>query len=166
MARASTREEFIEKAKKIHGSKYDYSSVVYKGNKIHVEIICPEHGPFWQRPDSHVVRGQGCPFCGLEKQKSLFHGVGINDVLCERNSPAYTHWAGILKRCYPTDSDKKPEGSKAMKDVKFVKNGRPLAISSTGLNIITSKAIKLIKIFCSKEIKFTALSPVFLFRQE
>lgn len=107
MARASTREEFIEKAKKIHGSKYDYSNVVYKGNKIHVEIICPEHGPFWQRPDSHVVRGQGCPFCGLEKQKSLFHGVGINDVLCERNSPAYTHWAGILKRCYPTDSDKK-----------------------------------------------------------
>lgn len=68
MARASTREEFIEKAKKIHGSKYDYSNVVYKGNKIHVEIICPEHGPFWQRPDSHVVRGQGCPFCGLEKK--------------------------------------------------------------------------------------------------
>lgn len=107
MPKIATKEKFVEKARKLHGDRYDYSKVVYKGNKIHVEIICPEHGVFWQRPDSHAARGQGCPFCALEKQKRLYHGVGINDVLCDGNSTAYLHWAGILKRCYPTDADKK-----------------------------------------------------------
>ena len=35
-----TTPEFIEKAKVIHGNKYDYSKVDYKGNAKNVEIIC------------------------------------------------------------------------------------------------------------------------------
>ena len=40
----SNTEEFIKKAKKVHGDKYDYSKVNYIGSKIEVTIICPEHG--------------------------------------------------------------------------------------------------------------------------
>ena len=35
---------FIEKAKKVHGDKYDYSKVDYKTNKVKVCVICPKPG--------------------------------------------------------------------------------------------------------------------------
>ena len=58
-------ERFIEKAKKVHGNKYDYSKVDYKSRREKVCIICKEdgHGEFYQAPRDHV-RGQGCPKCG------------------------------------------------------------------------------------------------------
>ena len=64
-----TTDEFIERARKIHINKYDYSKVEYINSKTKVCIICPEHGEFWQTPDKHLY-GQGCPICGNDKQKS------------------------------------------------------------------------------------------------
>ena len=67
-------EEFIEKAQKIHGDKYDYSKVKYEYNKTKVCIICPKHGEFWQKPNSHL-NGQGCPKCKsshMEREIRLF----------------------------------------------------------------------------------------------
>ena len=57
-----TKEEFIQKAKSVHGDKYDYSKVEYMGCKTKVCIICPEHGEFWQRPDVHL-KEFGCGKC-------------------------------------------------------------------------------------------------------
>ena len=59
-----TQEEFIEKAKSVHGDKYDYSKVEYINTKAKICIICPEHGEFWQEAASHL-RGVGCPECGF-----------------------------------------------------------------------------------------------------
>ena len=56
-------EDFIEKAKKVHGNKYDYSKVKYVNNKTNVCIVCPTHGEFYQTPKKHLV-GHGCPKCG------------------------------------------------------------------------------------------------------
>lgn len=56
------KERFVEKAKKIHNNKYDYSKVDYVNCKIKVCIVCPEHGEFWQTPDNHL-QGRGCPVC-------------------------------------------------------------------------------------------------------
>lgn len=53
---------FKEKAKKVHGDKYDYTNVNYVKNNIKVCIICNEHGEFWQNPNNHL-QGQGCPKC-------------------------------------------------------------------------------------------------------
>ena len=66
----STTEEFIEKAKKIHGDKYDYSKVKYINNHIKVEIKCKEHGIFFQRPNGHL-RGSECIKCGLNKISNI-----------------------------------------------------------------------------------------------
>lgn len=55
-------EQFIEKAKKVHGDKYDYSKVDYVNPKTKVCIICSEHGEFWQKPYNHL-NGQGCSKC-------------------------------------------------------------------------------------------------------
>ncbi len=57
-----TTEEFIQKAKAIHGDKYDYSKVEYVRAHVKVCIICPDHGEFWQDAASHL-RGSGCPKC-------------------------------------------------------------------------------------------------------
>ena len=63
MSQRSTKENFIEKAREIHGNKYDYSKVEYKNNRTKVCIICPEHGEFWQTPRNHISQRQGCPKC-------------------------------------------------------------------------------------------------------
>lgn len=60
--RKLTTEEFIEKAKKLHRGKYDYSQAEYINAKTKVCIVCPEHGEFWQAPDKHL-HGHGCPMC-------------------------------------------------------------------------------------------------------
>jgi very-short-patch-repair endonuclease len=60
---------FINKSKNIHGDKYDYSLVVYKDKITNVKIICPEHGIFEQRPDTHL-RGSGCKKCFIKKISS------------------------------------------------------------------------------------------------
>ena len=64
----SNTEEFIKKAKEIHGDRYDYSLVDYKNNRTQVEIICKIHGNFLQTPSGHLG-GKGCKECGKEKSK-------------------------------------------------------------------------------------------------
>ena len=61
-----TTEEFIERAKAVHGDKYDYSKVKYIDAKTKIHIICPKHGEFWQSPPKHLL-GQGCKECGKDK---------------------------------------------------------------------------------------------------
>ena len=59
-SKALTKQEFVKKAKKIHGDKYDYTLVDYKNNKTKVAIICKECGNvFWQLPLNHL-KGFGC----------------------------------------------------------------------------------------------------------
>ena len=56
-------EEFIQKAKEVHGDKYDYSKTNYVNNNTPVCIVCPEHGEFWQLPLIHIFHKSGCPKC-------------------------------------------------------------------------------------------------------
>lgn len=60
--RALTTAEFIEKARAVHGGRYDYDRTVYVNNKCKVIISCLEHGYFEQRAVDHT-RGIGCPSC-------------------------------------------------------------------------------------------------------
>lgn len=61
-----TTEEFIKKAREIHGDKYDYSKTVYIKSMDPVIITCPEHGDFMQKPNNHL-KGHGCPMCVPQK---------------------------------------------------------------------------------------------------
>lgn len=63
----SKNENFIEKAIKVHGDKYDYSKVEYIDYLTPVCIICPKHGEFWQKPNTHLG-GSGCQKCGKEER--------------------------------------------------------------------------------------------------
>ena len=72
MGKKLTTEEFIVKAKLVHGDKYDYSLVEYVNNHTKVEIVCSVHGIFEQDLDHHL-RGHGCPKCvGRNKTNEEF----------------------------------------------------------------------------------------------
>lgn len=59
---------FEERARQVHGNKYDYSKVKYVNLLTKVEIICPDHGSFWQVPKSHLA-GHGCPHKDCVRKK-------------------------------------------------------------------------------------------------
>lgn len=100
MPQKLTQNEFIEKARLVHGNRYDYSHVKYKNSTTPVEIVCERHGSFWQRPNCHVNRGSGCPTCGRDAVKSFKYGVGIYDMDGESASPCYRAWNNMLSRCF------------------------------------------------------------------
>ncbi len=58
-----SKEDFIKSVCSIHQNKYNYSAVKYKNSQTKIEIICPLHGSFMMKPNSHF-NGQGCPTCG------------------------------------------------------------------------------------------------------
>ena len=62
-----TTKEWIEKARMVHGNKYDYCSTNYKCAAQKVVVICPEHGPFLQEARSHL-QGTGCAKCSNNYQ--------------------------------------------------------------------------------------------------
>jgi len=61
-------EEFIEQAIAVHGDTYDYEKVDYITCRDKVNIICPVHGEFEQRPDGHLA-GRGCSDCEWDKRR-------------------------------------------------------------------------------------------------
>lgn len=68
-----TTEWFVEKARTIHGNRYDYSKSVYEKNNKKLCVTCPEHGDFWVTPNQHLdKRVRGCPKCGVEHLHDLF----------------------------------------------------------------------------------------------
>lgn len=59
---------FVEKAKKKHGNKFDYSKTEYVSLLKKVIVICPIHGEFEQVAKAHLG-GAGCLKCARDKQK-------------------------------------------------------------------------------------------------
>lgn len=65
LKRTFSTEQFISRARDVHGDKYDYSLVEYINAKTPIKVICTKHGLFEQTPDTHL-HSYGCPKCGLE----------------------------------------------------------------------------------------------------
>jgi superfamily II DNA or RNA helicase len=84
-----TTDQYIVKAKEIHGDKFDYSRVNYVARNIKVEIVCRTHGSFYTLPDDHTRYSTGgCVECAGNQQLTTeqfiakaheFHGIGTYD---------------------------------------------------------------------------------------
>jgi hypothetical protein len=79
-----TTQEFIEKARLVHGSRYDYSSSVYVNSTVKIYIICPEHGSFEQQSSNHL-QGMGCIHCGF-KNAGQYHKKNTESFIAEAKS--------------------------------------------------------------------------------
>lgn len=66
-SRCNTTEDFIVKAKMVHGDFYDYSKVKYLTSKDKITIICPKHGEFEQLPFNHL--NFRCAKCNVDEQR-------------------------------------------------------------------------------------------------
>lgn len=55
--------EFIIRATNKHNNKYCYDKSIYKNAHTLLEIVCPIHGIFKQKPTEHL-KGYGCLQCG------------------------------------------------------------------------------------------------------
>jgi len=81
-----TTESFILKSKKVHGDKYDYSLVEYKDSHTHIDIICPTHNIFKQKPYCHLNK-EGCRKCSDElKFQKRRHN---KDIFIERSQKVH-----------------------------------------------------------------------------
>ena len=58
------KDDFLIQAHLIHGAKYEYDKIVCF-DRIHdkVEILCLDHGYFFQSIYRHIYDGCGCPIC-------------------------------------------------------------------------------------------------------
>lgn len=84
MACRYTLEQFVEKARKIHHDRYDYSLVKYVNSHTKIKIACAVHGYFFQTPGAHINQRQGCSKCSgkyrlsnkefVEKAKNIHNG--------------------------------------------------------------------------------------------
>lgn len=89
MAKRLTTEQWILKAKEVHGDIYDYSKVNYKDIMTKVEIVCNKHGSFWQIPNDHTSKAAGCKECrkvSLSKRLSL-----TTDEFIDRSSKVHNN---------------------------------------------------------------------------
>jgi len=78
-----TTEQWIEKAREVHGDKYDYSKVEYVNQGGKVTIFCNVHGHFEQNAGNHITKKnpRGCRMCGIsERSDSLadFTNKGVS----------------------------------------------------------------------------------------
>jgi len=106
MSQKLTTEEFIKKAREVHGDKYDYSKVEYVNNSTPVVIVCPEHGAFEQSPNNHF-NGNGCPKCARATQSA-------------RQAMSQEVWIERAKRIHQNKYD--------YSKVEYVNNHTPISI--------------------------------------
>ena len=94
MSKKLTQKEVLERFKKVHGDKYDYSLVDYKGQGKKVIIVCRVHGDFPQVPISHWL-GAGCPDCGIIQRKEK-RKLGFDEFV-ERSNVLHGNFYGYEK---------------------------------------------------------------------
>lgn len=81
-----TQDDFVKRAKQIHGDLYDYTNAIYIKNKIEVEIKCNIcNKVFKQTPDSHINGKSGCPICkmshGEKRVGIVLDELGVNYIM-------------------------------------------------------------------------------------
>lgn len=98
-------DSFVKDAFKIHGNRYDYSKVTYKGGKTKVTIVCSLHGQFYQRPNDHL-KGCGCPKCrtvkmSLSRSEFIKKAINVHDKKYDYSNTVYVNNHSKVKiRCF------------------------------------------------------------------
>lgn len=81
-------EDFVAKARDVHGLTYEYPPQAWAGYRSPVEVVCPRHGVFKPKAHNHVA-GTGCPACAaaarvdggrfLDRVRALHPGLDFSE---------------------------------------------------------------------------------------
>lgn len=88
MPKRVTPQEWIDRARKVHKNKYDYTKTCIKNSTLKVVITCPIHGDFKQQWSSHIT-GNGCNACRHELRKQ--RGGLANLEIAKKEHPQYDY---------------------------------------------------------------------------
>lgn len=102
-----TKEEFIAKARDIHGDNYDYSISEYKNTRSKIAIRCTKHNYIFHQKALDHLQGCGCPMCWNERRRKGAVGIGIMDIDNESYSICGSMWRNMIARCYGLSDLKK-----------------------------------------------------------
>lgn len=91
-------EYFINKAKEIHGDKYDYSITKFEISTVKIQYICKIHGIVNQSPGCHLA-GRGCNKC-------KYTTISIKNSENESGGYSLTNWETKAKTSKQFDSFK------------------------------------------------------------
>jgi len=99
MSRKATITEFINDAKSLHGNKYDYSKSIYTNRISKIEIVCPEHGSFFQDASHHLRKPHphGCPRCagqGMTVDERFWDSIDKNGPIANHMDSRCWIWVG------------------------------------------------------------------------
>ena len=61
-----TLEQFVDDARRVHGSKYDYSAATYTNAHTKMSIKCNKCGSLFAQNPSNHLSGKGCAKCGVD----------------------------------------------------------------------------------------------------
>jgi G:T-mismatch repair DNA endonuclease (very short patch repair protein) len=85
-----TTDEFIERAREVHGNTYDYGGTDYRKRRETVDVLCPAHGKFRISAESHLS-GYGCKKCkdntsfGEKSLRNFIESLGYEPHYQRRN---------------------------------------------------------------------------------
>lgn len=108
MTKKLTTEEFIRRAREVHGDKYDYTNTFYESSRKDVYIRCNRCGSTFKQIASVHLRGSGCRNCEKHytqnKLRKKIYNSGILDVdfSCNKDeitAKAYKIWGAMFRRC-------------------------------------------------------------------
>lgn len=96
-----TTENFVTNAIETHGTRYDYSKVVYVNALTKVKILCSNHGEFYQTPNRHIS-GNGCPKCArYDRAKMRLRSVEeFKTMACDVHGKVYDYSNVIYRGAY------------------------------------------------------------------
>lgn len=87
----SNKKDFIEKAKLIHGNKYDYKLFVYSRSNIKSTVICPIHGKFEVTPTNHLISKHSCIECYRDSRRKTEEEFITESNVIHNNKYNYNH---------------------------------------------------------------------------
>jgi hypothetical protein len=64
--RKLSQDQYVARARAIHGDRYGYEKCKYEGMNWHVTITCPVHGDVELLAGNHIYQRSGCPKCAAE----------------------------------------------------------------------------------------------------
>lgn len=90
-------EQFVAKARRVHGDMYDYSDTKYTRASERVSIRCRQHGVFTQNVGNHLS-GNGCPSCYIVSKPDTQSSFISKSELVHRDTYDYSAVAYLASK--------------------------------------------------------------------